>query len=113
MNRILQGVLLRGSANIYNAVANRELEICAARAGTPADAALRDAGFLAGGEAFVGVDDFARAQDFGIDVATEAGLQVDIDRSRCNAHVGASAAPTPRRNIQRNRACGDGSGNSA
>src|SRR5215213_1456082 len=109
----LEDVLLRGATDVHRSITDRELEIRATRAGTRPHRAFGDAGFLARGEAFVSVDDLACAQNFRIDVATESRLQIYIDRPGSNTNVCAGAAPTTRRDIQSNRAGGDGGRNSA
>src|ERR1041385_1496742 len=101
MSEALPGVLLRGATDVHDAITNRELEISTADAGAPAHSALSNAGFLARLQAFVGVDDLAGAQNFRVDIATEAWWQIDVDCAGSDANVGARAAPAPRRNNKR------------
>src|SRR5829696_7864390 len=92
-NEIYVSVLLRGAADVYSSIANRKFEVGAARAGARPHGAFRDAGFLARGEAFVGIDDLAGAQNLGIDVAAESRQQIYVDRTGSKAKICATTTP--------------------
>src|ERR1043165_9918043 len=71
--------LLRGAPDVHGSVADGEFEVGTTGAGAGPDDAFCSAASLAGGETVEVGYELAGAQDVRIDVAAEAGLEVDID----------------------------------